>query len=129
MTDERPALRGDDEKKWQELGERLREAREYMGYSQSEVAEALGLPRPAISRFETGQRKVSVLELNRLAELYHRPIGFFTNAQQLDTNAMTTALFRATKDLTDRDQEQVLRFAEFLRNAGAAPEPQGDTDA
>ena len=34
---------------------------------------------------------------------------------------MTGALFRTTRDLTHQDKEQVLRFAEFLRNAGLAP--------
>jgi hypothetical protein len=35
----------------------------------------------------------------------------------------TAALYRATRDLGDRDREQLLRFAQFLRTAGRAPEP------
>lgn len=123
MSDDSPVLISDDDRAWQELGQRLREAREYLGYSQSEVAEATGIPRPAISRFETGQRKVSVLELGRLATLYRRTPDFFLHPPEEVEDETVTALFRATRDLSDRDRQQVLRFAEFLRGAGPPPDP------
>ena len=123
MSGDSPVLISDDDRAWQELGQRLREAREYLGYSQSEVAEAMGLPRPAISRFETGQRKVSVLELGRLATLYRRTPDYFLHPPQEIEDPTVTALFRATRDLSDRDRQQVLRFAEFLRGAGPPPDP------
>jgi transcriptional regulator with XRE-family HTH domain len=127
MSGDTPALVSDDDRAWQELGRRLREAREYLGFSQSEVADALGLPRPAISRFETGQRKVSVLELARLAALYRRTPDYFIDAPEPVEDETVTALFRATRALSERDRTQVLRFAEFLRGAGPPPEPGDET--
>ena len=62
----------------QDLARRLKEAREYLELSQDEVAGALKVPRSAISLIETGQRRVEALELQRLAEIYQRPIGYFT---------------------------------------------------
>ena len=56
----------------QSLGARLREAREYLGLSQDEVARVVSLPRPAVSLIESGQRKVDALELKKFAELYRR---------------------------------------------------------
>ncbi|MGH3868352.1 MAG: helix-turn-helix domain-containing protein [Pseudonocardiaceae bacterium] len=106
------------------LGERLRSAREYLGLSQGDVAEFLGLSRPAVTNMETGNRKVSADELARLARLYHRPYEYFigeTTKEEMDIT--TAALYRTTRDLSDRDREQVLRFAQFLRAAGRAPEP------
>ena len=61
-----------------QLGERLRRARERRGLSQQAVAEALGLPRTAVTNIETGNRTVATLELARLADLYGAsPAGFF----------------------------------------------------
>lgn len=60
-----------------EFQRRLREAREEAGLTQSEVAEALGLPQSFVSKCETGERRVDVLELARLAALYGRPLAWF----------------------------------------------------
>ena len=59
------------------MGARLRQAREYLGFSQEAVAEALGVPRASVSAMEGGHRKVSSLELRDLARLYKRPIEWF----------------------------------------------------
>jgi transcriptional regulator with XRE-family HTH domain len=52
------------------LANRLREARELAGLSQSQVAKMLDLHRPAISEIEAGRRDVSASELARFAEIY-----------------------------------------------------------
>lgn len=54
----------------QALGARLRAARENAGMSQGQVARAMGLHRPSVTWIEQGTRKVSALELDRLATLY-----------------------------------------------------------
>src|SRR5437763_15864690 len=66
------------------LGERLREAREYLGFSQEEVATYLGVSRSALSNIESGQRKVDALELKKLAGLYKRPVTHFTGEETED---------------------------------------------
>ncbi len=108
------------------LGRLLAEAREYLGLSQEFVAERLNIPRASISAMETGKRKVSSLELKQLARLYKRPIQFFLGEEDgaeaaMPTDATTTALYRATRALSEQDKQQVLRFAQFLRSAGRAP--------
>ena len=106
------------------MGVRLRQAREFLGLSQETVAETLSVPRASVSAMESGRRKVSSLELRDLARLYKRPIEYFYNDdsnQVFVEDETVQALFRATKNLTDDDKEQVLRFAEFLRGAGQAP--------
>jgi transcriptional regulator with XRE-family HTH domain len=116
-------IRIESEEAWRELGERLRDAREYVGLSQEAVANALGIPRPSVSGMETGKRKVSTIELQELARLYKRPYSYFLGEEDEEwqqANEAARALFRAAKGLSDRDREQVVRFAEFLRNAGPA---------
>lgn len=104
MKDERKAL-----------GSRLREAREYLGLSQDEVAKAVDLPRSAISLIESGQRRIDALELKRFAEVYRRPVTDFTG--DVDVKPALPAvqhLARAVAKLTESDQAELLRFAEFL---------------
>lgn len=107
------------------LGQLLREARESLGIPQGTVADHLGIPRPSVSDMEAGRRKVTFLELKQLAALYRRPISFFSGEEMYgDTQDETTVeLFRAASDLSDEDREQVLRFAQFLRDAGPATPP------
>lgn len=108
------------------LGIRLRESREYLGLSQEFVAEHLGIPRASISAMENGKRKVSSLELKQLARIYKQPLSYFLGENEFafaeqPSDATFNALYRTTKDLSDQDQKQVLRFAQFLRQAGQAP--------
>lgn len=107
------------------IGSRLREAREYVGLLQDDVATALGIPRTSLSALESGKRKVSGVELRRLARLYHRPVGWLLGEEDPDIGD-ADPLFRATAQLSDHDKEQVLRFAEFLAAAGR---PGGNTRA
>jgi transcriptional regulator with XRE-family HTH domain len=126
MTEISASLPEDDEA-WRALGERLRHSREYLGLSQGEVAEVLGVSRPAISQIEAGRRKVSTLEVAKLARLFGRRYEYFLGEVPEPVEDETSqALFRAARDLTEDDRRQVLRFAEFLRNAGRAPAPESE---
>lgn len=109
------------------LAERLRSEREYLGLSQDQVARVLDLPRAAVSAFETGRRKVSSVELARLAKLYGTtPDRLLGSDAPVDER--TTRLFRATKRLSDHDKDQVLRFVEFLSNAEAGQASSSSSD-
>lgn len=108
---------GDDERR--RMGERLRQSREYLGFSQEEVAAFLGVSRPAISLIETGQRKVDAFELKRLAGLYERPAAFFTGGdtpEDSDSFGHEIAhLARKAANLSSEDRAELGRFADFLR--------------
>jgi transcriptional regulator with XRE-family HTH domain len=105
----------DDDRKV--LGERLREAREYLGFSQDQVATFLAVSRSALSLMETGQRKVDALELKQLAGLYKRPVGYFTGEESAEEEFGTDVkhLARKVAELSTADREELGRFAEFLR--------------
>jgi len=98
------------------LGQRLRDARDYLGLSQDEVAKATDLTRSAVSLIETGQRKVDALELKKLAELYQQPVAEFTEELEVAAQPKAVAhLTRTAAKLSEADQAELLRFAEFLR--------------
>lgn len=98
------------------LGERLREAREYTGFSQEEVARFLGIARSALSNIESGRRRVDVLELKKLAQLYQYPVTHFTGDDEGQPNFTqdVTHLARRASDLSPNDREELARFADFL---------------
>jgi transcriptional regulator with XRE-family HTH domain len=105
------------------LGARLKEAREYIGLLQEDVANALGIPRTSVHALEAGKRKVTGLELRRLARLYRRPVGWLLGDEDVELSD-AEPLFRAAAALSEADREQVLRFAQFLAAAGK-PGPAG----
>ena len=100
-----------------EMARRLKEAREYLELSQDDVARELGVPRTAISLMESGQRKVEALELQKLARLYQRPVGYFTGEEAADGDLppQVAHLARAASRLSNRDRDELTRFAEYLR--------------
>jgi transcriptional regulator with XRE-family HTH domain len=63
--------------RYRRLLERLRSARREAALSQAAVAAAFGKPQSFVSKCESGERRIDVLELDRFAQLYGRPLGFF----------------------------------------------------
>lgn len=104
----------------QMLGERLKEAREYVGLKQEDVAKKLGIPRSALSNIEAGSRKVDAIELAQLAKLYQRPVGWFTGDDSNSTsNKMpeeVAHVARAAAALSKQDRAELARFADFLKS-------------
>ena len=112
-VNERQAAKDSDRKT---LGERLKDAREYLGFSQEDIAVYVGVPRSAVSLIETGQRKIDALELKKLAGLYKRPVGYFTGEDVTDATigADVKHLARKVAQLSADDREELSRFADFL---------------
>lgn len=106
-----------------EMGKRLREAREYLNFSQDEVATALGLSRPSVTNMESGSRKVDSLELDKLARLYGRSVNYLlTGEEEFKADEKVAFAARALHGLSGRDLEEVTKFANYLRNS-ARPDP------
>jgi len=53
----------------EQIGSRIRKLRKWLRISQTTIAEYLGIPRTAVSAFETGKRDLSVKELVKLSDL------------------------------------------------------------
>ncbi|WP_122835424.1 helix-turn-helix domain-containing protein [Burkholderia pseudomallei] len=106
----------DAEAQRSQLAQRLREAREYAGLSQEEVASALGISRPAVTNIEAGLRKVEAVELDKLSTLYGRTVQYLLTGEKQVDEGRLAFLARATHGLTERDLEELGRFAAFLRN-------------
>ena len=56
---------------------RLKSARVEAGLTQVQVAKCLNRPQSFLSKIESGERRVDVIELAELAKLYRKPLKFF----------------------------------------------------
>nr|WP_314432333.1 helix-turn-helix transcriptional regulator [uncultured Brevundimonas sp.] len=117
-------MSGEEDASRKRLGERLREAREYIGLKQDEVATYLKLTRTALTGIENGQRKVEATELVRLARLYRQSVGWLTGeeeqARQLPPDVVHLA--RQAAALSEKDREELAMFAQYLQSRAAPPE-------
>jgi len=59
--------------------QKLREAREEAGLTQAEAAEKLGKPQSYISKIERGERRIDIIELSKIAQLYKKKTDWFLN--------------------------------------------------
>jgi len=79
------------------IGRQIKRAREKLGISQEELAQRLGYTSPAtISHFETGQRKISIADLQRLSDILGPPPEYFFETNE-KTKGMQHYRLRATE--------------------------------
>lgn len=96
------------------LGGRIKAAREGMGMSQTQLADALGFKSPtAVSLIENGERGVAASLLARIAHILHQDVNYLLGAE-IKTPDIKLAL-RADKDLSDDDKNAILRFIELAK--------------
>lgn len=85
-----------------QLGNRLRTVRERRGLSQQAVAAAIGLPRTAVTNIESGGRRVSTLELTKLAEVYGCSAAVFLPANaEPEEERLAIALHRTLPEMKE----------------------------
>ncbi|MCB9980762.1 MAG: ImmA/IrrE family metallo-endopeptidase [Rhodospirillales bacterium] len=102
----------------QDLGRKLKKARELAGLSQQDAADMLELPRTAVTQMEGGNRSVSTLELTRLSGLYHQPVSYFLEeTDDEEGEDMLVALYRIAPGLSEDPEvkEQVNRHLDWCR--------------
>jgi transcriptional regulator with XRE-family HTH domain len=99
----------------EEIGRRVRAAREERRLSQSALGERFGRTHAAISDIERGKTKVGLADLARLAEILEKPLAYFTA-----TEGTPLAVFRrGEQDLLPDEERRLERtlegFKEYAR--------------
>ncbi|MCL4400578.1 helix-turn-helix domain-containing protein [Candidatus Parvarchaeota archaeon] len=99
---------------------KLKLAREMAGLSQNQVANFLGLKRPAISEIEAGRRKVSAEELAELSRIYSVSINWLVGeSEEEDENQIRMGLAaRELSKLKPEDVDRLLKILSALRHKG-----------
>ncbi|MBE0448525.1 MAG: helix-turn-helix transcriptional regulator [Actinobacteria bacterium] len=91
------------------LGRNIERARQYSGLSQSELANLIGLDRSAISRIESGERRVDSIELVNIA----RALGI-SESSLLKTEETEILYLRAPEGEQEEIKQQVEWVNDFL---------------
>jgi transcriptional regulator with XRE-family HTH domain len=66
-----------DHSQYRTFLQKLRQARKDAGLTQYQIADLLGKPQSFVSKCETGERRVDIVELQAFAEIYDKPLDFF----------------------------------------------------
>jgi Zn-dependent peptidase ImmA (M78 family)/DNA-binding XRE family transcriptional regulator len=99
----------------EEIGERLRKAREAAKFKQAEVAEKLGVGRTTLVSIEKGERRARFDEVRRLARLYATSINAL-----LRTGAVVTDLAPQFRRQYDRVDDAAGKAAKLLSELAQA---------
>lgn len=62
---------------YQAFLQRLKAARRAAGLTQQEVATCLNVPQSYVSKCESGERRIDVIELTQFAALYQQSLDYF----------------------------------------------------
>ena len=64
-------------KDYKNVIKKLKKARVDAGLKQSDIAKKLKKPQSYISKIERGERRIDIIELKELAEIYKKDITYF----------------------------------------------------
>ncbi len=65
------------DKDYKEIMARLKKVRIGAGLSQQAVADKLGKPQSYISKIESGERRLDVVEMKKFSAVYKKPVDYF----------------------------------------------------
>lgn len=102
-----------------QIGERIRAARQDRGWTQEQLAEAVGVSRSAVAQWETGRAGQLTGNLSRIAEVLSVGIEHLTHGRdkRQTTQAGTgdeIALLRLYRECAPDDRQLLLRTARRL---------------
>jgi Zn-dependent peptidase ImmA (M78 family)/transcriptional regulator with XRE-family HTH domain len=94
-------------------GSRIRQAREFRGLTQTELARRCNVSQPLIAQCESEAKQPSTHLLESVALQTRFPIQFFRRAEYPDF-PLGSLIFRARKAMTAKERDQVHRYGEVL---------------
>ena len=102
----------------EEVGRRLREAREAAGLSQGDLALALAVTREAYGHYERGRSLMALDQLVVVCRVLGRPATYFMGGggvvEVAGLTAETQEVVGVMESLSERDRETALVFVRFV---------------
>jgi transcriptional regulator with XRE-family HTH domain len=93
------------------IGQRLKQARETVGYTPAEVSQKLGITKDELSLFESGKQSPPISLLRKLAKLYGVFVSYFYGIEKLKGEVFNLLLDKAKElSLPPETISQVHRF-------------------
>lgn len=97
------------------IGNNIREFRTKLGLTQDELALFCGIQRTMISYYETGEREVSLLHLDKIAEYMNIDMDVFLEEDPQELKPDLALAFRAN-ELSASDRESIASFKSIVKN-------------
>ena len=97
------------------LGKRIKEVRKSQGYTQEQLAEAIGIETTSLSGIESGRHYPSMPTLNKIADYLHvKTKALFEFYHFQDRKDMEAAIVKYVHRLSDKEIRYIYRFVEDL---------------
>ncbi|MBT3386275.1 MAG: helix-turn-helix transcriptional regulator [Prolixibacteraceae bacterium] len=97
------------------IGANIKLFREKSGISQAEIARYCGIQRELLSYYENGQREVSLLHLEKMAEFLNIRLEVFLEEDPKEIKPELELTFRAN-ELTTTDFASIAYFKKIVLN-------------
>jgi len=104
---------------WTALGARIATARERCNFSQAQLAELVSVNRSAISKIESGNRRVGAVELQRFAGALGRPLEWFLESETPPVISRRETPVQAGESNIDVLMDRLARDLDLLLKLGA----------
>lgn len=108
---------------FKDIGLKIQLAREEKGFSQEQLARAMGCSQSALSNYEKGKRRLYLSQLEALAEILDKPLEYFVEsmspkriADDISHNGNTKLKIKAAiEGLDEQRLVQVMEYIDFLQ--------------
>ena len=97
------------------IGNNIKLFRDNLKLTQENVANFLGISRPILSYYESGERKAPIEHLNKLTDLFGIELKDLLE-ENLDSTKVNVALAFSADNLNDKDLETISNFRKFVKN-------------
>lgn len=96
---------------YEHIGQKIKEARESQGWSQGELGEKIGYSATAISYYEQGKRKISVLDLVKMAKALNKPYQYFL---QEANEVLAASDLNQYKDMPEGVRDEIMKLIHYV---------------
>lgn len=97
------------------IGNNLKDYRLKLGYNQEELAKYIGVERSSISHFENATREISLIHLNKLADLFGIEVDALLTHNSIEQNANLAFAFRS-QGMEEEDLSSIAEFQKIVKN-------------
>ena len=105
--------------RYEQIGRRIRQARETAGMTQEDLGRRLGISGVAVGHYERAARAVGIADLERIAEILRRPMAWFLHNPRPWSELVEEAYTQVRLDPTyphgaRHDAEMDTAFKEYI---------------
>ncbi|MBP7732730.1 MAG: helix-turn-helix transcriptional regulator [Caldisericia bacterium] len=97
----------------QSIGDRIRELRQKLKYTQIDVARGTGIPQSNLSEFETGKLNPSMVTLKKLAHFFGVSLSNLFDDEIFTIESLKLSV-RLTSQISQAGKQEILDFIDMV---------------